>query len=158
MEAKHARAMGAYFERQANVHPLSKPLDPAIRVQLVKESLANQHHQYFKMRNNQHAAEEYRQAKRDCNLLEEIETIPSKILTDMKFTQHDTQVAPSFLHEELLYYEQFEAVLPPEEFAKKVAATKMIRAYEGQVEVQEEITVNASDMPKITADDFPDVD
>jgi len=50
------------------VHPRAKPLDLAVRAQLTKQSLANQHHQYFKFRNNQRMHEEYEQTMRDCSL------------------------------------------------------------------------------------------
>ena len=155
IDVKIARSLGAYLEHQANVRPLSKQLDHATRVRLVKQSIANQHHQYHRLRNNQRMAVEFHQSKIDCNLADEIETIPSKILAEMKVNQHDAVSVPSFLHHEVYYHEQFEAVLPPEEFARKVAVSRLIRAYERQFDAPEEM--DAAELSK-SMDDGDDDD
>jgi len=49
-------------------------------------------------------------------------------------------------------------VLPPQEFARKVAVSKLLRAYEGQVETPEDPDSIASDTSKSAADDFSDDD
>lgn len=89
-------------------------MDHATKVRLVKQSLSNQHHQYYTLRNDQRMMKEYRESMRQCNLEAEIATIPTKILTEMKVNEYDAAVVPSYLREEIMYIEQFEQVLPRE--------------------------------------------
>jgi hypothetical protein len=85
-------------------------------------------------------AQEYRQAMKDCDLVNEIETIPPKILAEMKINQYDAETVPSFLAEEVIYYEQYEETLPPDEFNRTVAIAKLLKAYEGQMDTAESAT------------------
>jgi hypothetical protein len=55
----------------------------------------------------------------------------------MKINQYDAETVPSFLAEEVLYYEQYEQIMPPDEFDRIIAVVKLLKAYEGQMDTTE---------------------
>lgn len=112
MDPKTIRAIGLYFENSSNSHPLSKPIDPAIQKELIAEMQEAQHLSYFRFRNNQLSIRQYRQAMYESNIMNELQTLSNKLLTEFKQTEHEPDYIPSYLQDEVQYYEQYQAILP----------------------------------------------
>lgn len=58
--------------------------------------------------------------------------MPNRILNDIKQKEKDAEILPSYLNEEILYYEQLEQILPPDEFDRRLMSARLLKAYEGQ--------------------------
>ena len=69
----------------------------------------------------------------ECEIEKEVATLPRNILNEMKELDKAPASLPNVLADESLYLQQYELVLPEEEYEKKMLLERLGRSLEGFV-------------------------